>query len=399
MLPERKKAVTVGVVAIATYLANYFLRHMLSVLTPTMLKVAAGSYDKEYIALLSSLYMVAYAAGQLLNGVLGDIVDPKRLVLIGVAGGGLLCAAFPFLPRGIGQCICYALLGYGLSMVRGPLMKIISENTVPAHARLICVFFSFSSCAGPLVASLLALLFPWRAAFAVAGILGVVLAAAGYVVLAVLQKRGLIGFRSARGSGLGGILQVFKIKGMPAFLLITCVLGAFDGAVFFWIPTFLNEFAGLPETQANMTFSVLSTLGALMPFFTLLLLKGLRGRDTLALWVAYAAQAVSLVLLLMMPAGWGSAISLALVMMTNSIASALLWSIYIPTLGKTGRVSSINGVLDCLFYIAASAASSLSAWVNVHFGYRGLIGTWMIIPVLGLVAGVLKYRQDRKAEE
>ncbi|UKI36341.1 MAG: hypothetical protein L6V93_20915 [Clostridiales bacterium] len=40
--------------------------------------------------------------------------------------------------------------GFGLSMLRGPLVKTISENTIPKHARNICIGFSAAGLCGPL---------------------------------------------------------------------------------------------------------------------------------------------------------------------------------------------------------------------------------------------------------
>ena len=66
---SKKNATIIGIIAVMSYIANYFLRNMLGVLTPSMMNEA--SYTKEYIAILSSSYMVSYAVGQLLwNGIL-----------------------------------------------------------------------------------------------------------------------------------------------------------------------------------------------------------------------------------------------------------------------------------------------------------------------------------------
>ncbi len=185
-----KKAFVIGGVSVATYVFNYVLRNMLSVLTPFMLREDATAYTVEYIALLSSLYMAFYAAGQLFNGVLGDRFSPKAMVLLGLLGGGAVSAAFPFLPHGVLQMLCFAVLGYGLSMVRGPLMKIISENTAARHAQRICMFFSAASFAGPLIAGVFATLLQWRWAFVVAGSLTAAIGFSCFFVLSVPEKRG-----------------------------------------------------------------------------------------------------------------------------------------------------------------------------------------------------------------
>lgn len=79
MKAETKKATTIGIVCIAIYLANYYLRNILSVLTPQLLDT--GKFTVEHIGVLSSTYMIFYAAGQLVNGFLGDFFRPKEWLL------------------------------------------------------------------------------------------------------------------------------------------------------------------------------------------------------------------------------------------------------------------------------------------------------------------------------
>lgn len=93
---EGKKAVSIGVVCILTYLANYFLRHLLSVLTPQLIET--DNFTVEHIGVLSSTYMIFYAAGQLVNGILGDYISPKKMVFMGIFAAGVVCIVFPFAP-------------------------------------------------------------------------------------------------------------------------------------------------------------------------------------------------------------------------------------------------------------------------------------------------------------
>lgn len=83
--------------------------------------------------------------------------------------------------------------------------------------------------------------------------------------------------------------------------------------------------------------------------------------------------------------GWLTVLCLGSAMVANSVVSAQLWSNYIPSLGKTGRVSSVNGILDCTQYIAAGIATSLFTAVSIRFGHSALITAWMVIPLLGVV--------------
>lgn len=84
---QNRKAITIGIVLISSYIVNYTLRNLLSVLTPELLET--GKYSVEHIATMSSIYMFFYALGQLVNGFLGDILSPKNLSTCGIVLGGV----------------------------------------------------------------------------------------------------------------------------------------------------------------------------------------------------------------------------------------------------------------------------------------------------------------------
>ena len=83
--------------------------------------------------------------------------------------------------------------------------------------------------------------------------------------------------------------------------------------------------------------------------------------------------------------------------MASSVTSALLWSIYIPSLGKTGKVSSVNGVIDCFGYIAAAGANLLFANVMANVGWEVVYILWASVGVIGLVTAFVFGRKKQEA--
>ena len=75
---ERNKAVRLGVICIFAYLACYYARNILSAISPRMIETSA--FTVESIGTMSSLCMIAYAVGQLINGTLGDRIKSKYMV-------------------------------------------------------------------------------------------------------------------------------------------------------------------------------------------------------------------------------------------------------------------------------------------------------------------------------
>ena len=389
---NRKNAKIIGIITVTSYVANYFLRNMLGVLTPAMLKTT--SYTKEYIALLSSSYMITYAAGQLLNGILGDILKPGKMVLTGLLAAGTVMIAFPFIGKGVLQVTCFFILGYSLSMLRGPLMKVITENTVPDHARIICVFFSFSSFAGPLIASILAMIFHWRTAFVSAGIITILVGTGAYSALSYLENKEIVSCRRLSHVTFSSLLEVFKIEGIWFYLIIVSLAEVFGTTLEFWMPTMLNEYILLDESTSNFIFSVIAFITAIVPFAALAIYKLFHEKDVQLIRVAFLVVTVSFAGMMVIPVGIVKVVLLLTIRVMNGFISALLWSIYIPGLGKTGRVSSINGIMDCTGYLAASVATTVFAYAVTNLGWNGSIMVWVLISAMGIVATFMKKEEN-----
>ncbi len=378
-----KNARIIGIITVLSYVANYFLRNMLGVLTPSILN--STSYTKEYIALLSSTYMVSYAVGHLINGMLGDVFKPRFMVLIGLLVAGISTILFPLTEQRILQIICFLVLGYCLSMLRGPLMKIITENTKPDHARIICVFFSFSSFAGPLIASFIAMLFKWKTAFVVAGVLTVMVGIGAYTALHFMEKRDLISVKRIQQVTLSEMLAVFKIDRIWFYFAISCLSEVSGTPMTFWMPTFFNEYLSLDENTSNLIFSFIFFVSAIIPFIALTVYKLSKERDTLIIKTAFLIAAIAFLFMLIVPKGVFTMILLLIARIMNSLVSAILWSVYVPGLGKTGRVSSVNGIMDFMGYVTASIATSVFAFIITTFGWRGLIISWGVFALVGVI--------------
>ena len=384
---EGKKAFSLGLVCIFVYLVNYYLRNILSVLTPQMLQ--SGGFTVDHIGALSSVYMLFYAAGQLINGFLGDFISPKKLVAAGISVAGAASIVFPFSSVGFIQIVCFAILGFGLSMVRGPLMKVISENTKPRHARIICVFFSFSSFAGPLVATIFAMIFNWIWAFAAAGLLALIFAAAAFAVFTVMEKRRLISYQSAKAEKFSSVLSVFRLPKFVFYMVIAGLVEISATSISFWIPTYLTEHLAFDNRTANFIFSAISVVRALVPFGTLVLYKLVGKKDIPVMRGSFLIAAAAFICMLFAGQRWFSIALLLLALMAMSCSSALLWSIYIPGLGSTGKVSSVNGVLDFTGYVAAALANMIFSGVMGNIGWNAVFILWAVIAAAGAAAAFL----------
>ena len=389
------KAVIIGIVCITTYLTNYYMRHILSVLTPKLLEV--GGFTVEHIGLLSSVYMFFYAAGQLVNGFIGDYISPRKLSSAGIFISGIVLMIFPFTNSEIFHIAIFAVFGFALSMVRGPFMKIISENTSPNQARTICIFFSFAGFAGPLIASLFAIINNWRWVFIAAGGVSAIFSAVAYAVFTKMEYSGEISYKISKSQNFRSLFEVFKIDKFVFYMVIAALAEMGGMSISFWIPTFLTENLVFSKDAANMIFTFISVMRSVVPFLTLIVFRLIKEKDIALLRASFLVSTVLFVGMLLSQNRWITLLLLIVALMAMSCPSALLWSIYIPGLGKTGRVSSVNGILDCTGYIAAAVANMLFAGIMSRVGWNTVILLWASIGVVGIIA-TLAVNKAKKME-
>ena len=382
---ELKNAVVIGVICIFTYLACYYLRNVLSVFTPQMKNTEF--FTESSLALLSSVYMISYAAGQLVNGVLGDIIKPKYMVLMGLSTAGAAMLVFPTNRVYAVSVVCFAFLGIGLSMLRGPLVKVISENSLPKYARIICVLLSFVSFLGPFVAGLFALWMQWEAAFTVSGIISVAMALLSFGLISLLEKKGVIKplERPAGAKRKTDVVGVFKIDRFVPFLFIGMIVEISATSIAFWIPTYIADYLMFPEKSAGVIFSAISLVKSFSPFLCLIFIKLFKENDIKVMRLMFSISAALYILMFFIREPWPNIILFMFAIMSTSIAASTIWSIYIPSLGKSGKVSSANGVMDCSGYVGAAVMNSVFAVVKSSFDWKGMIVAWTGVMAVGIL--------------
>lgn len=389
-----QKAWRIGSFCIATYLASYVTRNILSVSTPEMIKEAF--FTKEYTGLLSSICFIFYAAGQLINGFIGDRVHPKYMIIMGLGISSVSTFVIPIFDNRILHFMAFALIGFGLSMLRGPLMKVISENTAATHARMICTLFSMAGFAGTLIASILSIFFKWRAVFTATGVISVIITVLAVAAMTTLEKRGEIRFVPKYDKGIAGILNVFKLEDFIFYMLISAIGEIAGSSITFWIPTYTTEHLGFSNDAASTIYSVVSFSTLFTPFITLLIYEKLiRNGIKLAL-VMYVISAVFFIAVRFIAAPVLNVSMLIIAKMAAAAASSIVWSAYIPGLARSGKVSSANGVIDAAGYAMASLANVLFSTFVGRLGWGGIVNMWYIIMLIGAAVSFIKLTMKKK---
>ena len=386
--PAAKNAVLLGGLCAISYLAVYIARNMLTATTTQIRE--AGAFTDNALGTLSSIYFITYACGQLINGFLGDKIKPKYMISFGLMLAGVCNALFSALADyPMAAFISYGSSGFFLSMIYGPLTKVIAENTEPIYATRCSVAYTFSSLIGTPVAGLVAVLVAWRVAFQVSAGSLLLMGALCLLSFAILEKKGIVKPNiTIRAPEKGGKVKVLLERQILKFTVIAIITGVVRTAVVFWLPTYLEQHLHFSPDTATMLFTLCTSILSVTSFITVFTYEALRRNMNLAILIYFIVSTSAFGLLLFVPNNTMNIVVMLLAIMACQCADSLMWSRYCPSLYDTGMTSTATGYLDFLSYMAAATASSIFPHAKEYIGWNGLILVWAGLMLIGILVSL-----------
>ncbi|MBQ9783730.1 MAG: MFS transporter [Clostridia bacterium] len=383
-----RKAIMIGSLCSVSYLAVYFARNILSAVTPDM--VTNSGFTKEYIGHVSSLYFVCYALGQLINGAIGDKIKARYMISVGLLMAGVSNFVFAqVVSTPTLAMIAYGCTGFFLSMIYGPMTKVVAENTEPIYATRCSLGYTFAGFFGSPAAGAVAAFLSWQSVFAVSSVMLVVMAIACFLVFYLFERKGMIQYgryNRQKNEGKGGSIGLLLRYRIVKFVLISVITGIIRTAVTFWIPTYISEYLGFPPDKAAGIFTVVTFLISMTTFVAIFVYERLKRNMDLTILLMFSCCTVFFLLVFLVKQPIVNLALLVLAVIASNSAATMLYSRYCPGLRDTGMVSSVTGFLDAVSYLAAAVASSLFAnAVNVLGGWGNMILVWAAIGFCGVL--------------
>lgn len=379
-------AFLIGGMCFFAYLAVYIARNVLGAASPQMIE--SGDFTRESLGSLSSLYFITYAVGQLINGAIGDKIKAKYMISFGLCLAGVCNFLFLFLSGSLlYSYIAYGATGFFLSMIYGPMTKVIAENIEPIYATRCSLGYTVASFLGSPGAGLLAAMLTWRSVLSVSSVTLLGMGVICFTMFLIYEKKGIIHYNQylpSKEEG-GSIKLLFQHK-IIKFTLISMVTGVVRTSVIFWLPTYLSEYLDFSTETSALLFTASTLIISLTAFVAIFLYERAFHRNmehTILFAFSSASICFMLVYLLMQPVL--NIIFMVLAIMSSGCASSMLWSRYCPGLRDTGMVSRVTGYLDFVSYIAASISSTVFANAVSVIGWHGLILIWFGLMIFGVI--------------
>lgn len=388
---KARHAILIGTLCSVSYFAIYNARNILSAVTPQMVE---SGFSEAYIGAISSLYFVFYAVGQLVNGLIGDHIKAKWMIAVGLLGAGVSNLVFSQVAANqTAAMAAYAMTGLFLSMIYGPMTKVVSENTEPIHATRCSLGYTCASFLGSPSAGLLASLLAWQSVFAVSSSLLVGMAVLSFAFFTLFERRGIVryGQYKAEKKGVGNVKVLFKNQ-IVKFSFVALITGIVRTSVVFWMPQYFKDYLGYSATDASLIFTAATFVITFTTFIAIFVYERLGYNMDKTMLLMFSLSTLFFVLLFAVRHPIVNIGLFVLAVMASNAAATMLYSRYCPSLRDTGMVSSVTGFLDFLSYMSAAAANVVFPMLKQSLGWQNLILVWIAIIACGVIT-VLPYKK------
>ncbi len=389
------------------YMLAYTLRVNIAVLIPVLVDVRGYSYSQ--MGIVTSCYFAAYMFGQLIHGYLGDRMDSKRLIIIGLAGSALCNAAMVSAPSFLFTALFWGLNGMAQSMLWPPIMKTLAdwfpgrrlEGVSFTMAKSFIVGYALSWGASALLIGgghwIWAFYLPAAAVLIYCLVMAVLFSSRPPVPVSTEDGVKRQDAHQHNGKRMP-LREYFQVIGLPALLAAALSQGLIREGISIWFPSILED---LVHIAAEHSWIVLAAV-PVINFGGILLVRRINlGSSKNSFRTLMTVFAVIFIAAAVLPAAarffiWPSLfIMAALMAMTHGLTPIMTALIPFQFAGYN-RVSVTVGVLNFAIYVGAALSGVLSGIIADHFGWSGVMVLWLAAAVTGLTAAVIRYNRTHR---
>ena len=381
---ESKKKINALVFLFAvTYMISYITRINYGAIISEMQSSTGFSKSELSISLTASF--ITYGIGQIISGICGDKISPKKLVLCGLSLTVLMNILIPLCTNPYQMIVVWSINGFAQSFMWPPIVKILTEVLPQADYNKAVTKVSWGSSIGTIVVYLIAPLLisasGWKSVFVFSAILGIIMIFVWnkyvYDVKAEHQNK----------------QTTTENKNTLFTSLLFCIMltiimqGMLRDGVTTWMPSYISETYNLSNEISILT-------GIILPIFSIICYQiasrvyTKRPDNPLVcaglFFFVGALAAVGIGIFAGQSAGI-SVVMFALLTGCMHGVNLMLVCMIPPYFQNTGKVSSVSGVLNSFTYIGSAISTYGIAVLSEMFGWNFTVLIWLAIAICGTV--------------
>lgn len=374
------------------YFASYVMRINFAVM---IVKVCSDmQLEKSALAIVLTGLTVAYGAGQVLSGFVGDKIKPRTMIILGLALA-TACNVGMFFAESVAlMTVIWTINGIGHSMLWPPIVRLLASTLDDEGYSYAVVRVSWgSSIATILLYSLCPVLLrfmSWREIIASCAAVGVIT----LVLWVVLSNRLFDNGYKAVAEKKNTVDQ--KSVSIPAYVIVPMILimlgiilqGMLRDGVTNWVPSLLSESFGISEEDAIFA-AVIPAVFSMISFYVFdLLHRKVFRNEVFCAAVIFGGSLVFAIAMYFVNGFMSSAILsvfiVAMIIACMHGVNLMLISVVPKRFAKSGKVATFSGLVNACTYIGAAVATPVFARIAELSGWGATIFAWAVISLLGL---------------
>jgi len=375
---DKKKNLTVVLsLCWITYVTAYLCRINLS---SVLDKLSVGiDISLDLIGTASSIYFITYAVGQLLNGIIGDRVNPHRFVMLALMMTGGINTIIGLQSSGMAFVVLWGLNGVCQSMFWSTLLRLLSVYAEEEQRKNVSTLMSMTCVVGYLlswvVLSWCFKPFSHMPYFVVPGVIALMLIPVWFMLSKALPFKG----NESRKVAVPSLMTVageFMHDRLWYVCLLCMVVGSIQEGAVFWMPMI---FANVLDLGENSLFML-----ALIPFakmtglFLARAVLAKMGENARRAMMTTLAFSLVITALMIFTAKNTSGLTVLLIAALVVTINASNWFVisYLPLyFAHRNIVATLVGAFDFSTYVGAAL---MSGSLGDLLTSRG----WSVLPVL-----------------
>lgn len=364
------------------YTCIYIARLNLSMASPAMRE--AGILTAAQLGFIGSAFSVVYSCGRLFNGILGDRLAPKLLIVTGLvltAAANLLIGILPpyFLILAL-----WCVNAFGQSMLWSALLKTMTGIYGKAQADKKVPILVSSVSAGNILGILFsARLVSWfgiRAAFIVPGIMTAII---GALIAYIVPVTG----NAVNGQGKPFPFKaLFGDKSIRNILLPSMFHGAMKDTISLFMAVYFLDTFGVDLESSAWYVLLIPTVGLAGRLFYPVTYRLLQRREHLLSMICFGICAIfAVVLCFPLDTPLMAAIALSMIYALVSMINTSILSMFPLRFAEKDLVASVSGITDFATYLGASIASAIYGLLIEKGNYQAMFISWIVLSLLSIL--------------
>jgi len=384
-LQDRKQVNNLIVLFTLTYMISYITRINFGAIISEMERATKISRSLLSMSLTGSF--ITYGTGQIISGIMGDKISPKKLVSLGFVITIVMNLLIPVCTGPYMMLAVWCINGFAQSFMWPPLVKLMTSLLSDADYNRASLKVSWGSSFGTifvyLASPLLISVAGWKFVFFFC-------AAMGLIMLIVWNRFSRdVSVKSEKKEKVSGDSSVSVIFS-PVILCVMLAIvlqGMLRDGVTTWMPSYISDTYNLSSVISIPT-------GVLLPIFSIVcfhlserLYNKVFTNPLKCAGIIFGAGAFS-ALMIQIFTGVSAAMSVVFsAALTGSMHGVNLMLIcMVPAyFKKGGNVSTVSGVLNSCTYIGSAIYTYGAALISDNFGWGATVSSWTLIAIVGTV--------------